>query len=244
MGTAARWVIGIIVGSIIASPFTEPINWWINRYLDGHPQTLPNALAQAWWLIQMAADFIPGGLFPGIALGATIAFLLLRGWKRNRLASPQLQSEDRKRDKVYRRPRSGAYISRIAATTDRGHESFDYSTDGGFVPIGTGDREFRLRFTKASDTSIHLNKEGTNLAGIARIKGARTGSVIDFNDYDSSSRNYTIQTGEHFIVANQKGYFLQGRVIQIQDDTRGAERDGVSFDYEIGDHGQSTFLAL
>jgi hypothetical protein len=84
MRPSAKWVLGIIVGSVIAAPFAEPINWWIGRYLDQNPNTLPDAVAQAWRVIQVATEFIPNGLFPGVALGATIAFLLLRGWRKER----------------------------------------------------------------------------------------------------------------------------------------------------------------
>lgn len=121
---------------------------------------------------------------------------------------------------------------------------FDYSTNNGLVTVGQGDCEFRLRFSKASDTAIHLYKDNTNLSAIARIKGAHSGDQIEFSEHDSSSRVYTIRTGEHFLVVNDKGYFLQGRVTHIQDDTRGTDRDEVRFRYEIGSAGQSRFHAL
>lgn len=81
MRGAARSILATIAVSVVASPFTEPLNWWIGKYLDEHPDAGVSAALGAWNVIQ---EYIPSGLFPGIALGAGFAFILLRGWKEQR----------------------------------------------------------------------------------------------------------------------------------------------------------------
>lgn len=46
------------------------------------------------------------------------------------------------------------------------------------------------------------------------------------------------------MAVNVKGFYLQARIVYIRDDTRGAERDEVCFEYEIGGLGQSEFRAI
>jgi hypothetical protein len=64
---------------------------------------------------------------------------------------------------------------------------------------------------------------------IARVKGAAPGDKLTLDKYDSD--HYTIRLNEAFIAENQSGDILVGRVILIDDDTRGAEADKVLFVY-------------
>src|SRR3954453_23128650 len=81
MRTAAKTVIAAIAASAIAAPFTEPLNWWIGRFLDQHPDAMSSVWARGWGVVEQAVSYIPGGLLPGFAAGAGFAFLMLRGWK-------------------------------------------------------------------------------------------------------------------------------------------------------------------
>ena len=113
-----------------------------------------------------------------------------------------------------------------------GKKVFDYSTHNGLIEVRTDGRNFDLRFTKASDRSIYLHK-GTNVSHIARVKSATTGQLLRLQDYDSTSSAYVIERGEHFLARNAQGYVLGGKIIDIKDDTRGAQNDEVTFVYSI-----------
>lgn len=126
----------------------------------------------------------------------------------------------------------------------RGTTCFEYSTNNGYVVVGGGDKTFGLRFTKASDTSIHVYTDHPSVERIARAKGAKSGEAIDFNDYDSSSRVYTIAEGETFLVKNRDGYYMQARIHSITDDSRGDAQDKVMFDYQINTDKSAQFTGL
>lgn len=134
-------------------------------------------------------------------------------------------------------PKSGAPLPSTGTpfdvVEDGGRVSFDYSTSNGRIQVGSVERLFVMRFTKASDTSIHLTKHGTNLTWIARVRDAPLGSLVDPDGLERSSDDYTIELGGLFMAQNQAGYILQGRIEHIADDGRGAERDELTFAYRI-----------
>ncbi|WP_339030236.1 PIN domain-containing protein [Bradyrhizobium symbiodeficiens] len=109
---------------------------------------------------------------------------------------------------------------------------FDYSTYNGELTLGKGSASVSLRFSKASDTEIHLLIcRGT--AAIARARRIPTGSRISFDDFDSTSSSYRIGLHEVFLAKNQAGFILVGRINAISDDRRGAPKDEVTFTYRI-----------
>jgi len=114
----------------------------------------------------------------------------------------------------------------------RGTVTFDYSTSNGTVAVGHGDATVRVKFSKASNASIHLYQSDHGCK-VARAKGLTKGRAARFRNFDSSSRSYTINLGEYFFANNVYGYTLLGRVNSIKDDSRGDDRDEVVFDYEI-----------
>jgi hypothetical protein len=44
----------------------------------------------------MATEFVPSGLLPGVAIGASLAFLLLRGWVGNRSSDKKAEIRNRR----------------------------------------------------------------------------------------------------------------------------------------------------
>jgi hypothetical protein len=111
--------------------------------------------------------------------------------------------------------------------------AFDYSTKDGMIAVGSGEVSFNLRFSKASNDCIHFYKDNTNLQRIARVKGVKPGELVDVENQDTSSRVYTINLGESFLAINNYGHTLVGRIIDIQDDSRGADHDEVTFTYAL-----------
>lgn len=114
---------------------------------------------------------------------------------------------------------------------DDSFQFFDYSTNNGEVVIRSNGTIFNLAFSKASDTCIHVYSR--NGSKIARCKNIAQNEVVDFNQFDSTSRVYTVHTGEVFLVRNHDGYTLAARIKSISDDTRGAPRDHVAFTYRV-----------
>ena len=130
---------------------------------------------------------------------------------------------------------SPSQSKKVSGHIDRydGRICFDYSTNDGLTKIIWNDIIFSIRFTKSCNTSIHIYKDGTNLTAIARLKDVQSGVEVDFHTFDSTSRVYTVHLGEHFMVRNNDGYFLLGRILSIRDDTRGDKLDEVCFTYSI-----------
>ena len=122
--------------------------------------------------------------------------------------------------------------------------SFDYSTQNGVIVVGTGAASFGLSFTKASDTSIYIYRDHPSIARVARAKNILPGEMITARNVDSTSRTYTIQENEVFLAQNKLGFWLQGRVLEIKDDSRRDDRDEVTFEYVIYPSGQESFEVL
>lgn len=121
---------------------------------------------------------------------------------------------------------------------------FDYSTNDGLVNVVLNAITFEIRFSKASNESIHVYKDGTNLRAIADLRGVNPGDNIDFSAFDSSSRAYTVALGGYFVAQNVDGYFLLARILSIKDDTRGDTNDEVCFAYSIDASKSGRFKAL
>lgn len=126
----------------------------------------------------------------------------------------------------------------------RGTTRFEYSTNDGYVVVGGGEKTFGLRFTKAGDNSIHVYSDHPSVERIARAKGAKSGEALDFADYDSSSRVYTVAEGETFLVKNRNGHYMQARIHSITDDSRGDAMDQVMFDFQINPDKSAQFTGL
>lgn len=119
--------------------------------------------------------------------------------------------------------------------------SFDYSTNDGKLAIEHLGRTFDLAFSKASDLSIHLYRWGTTRR-IARVKKMAINVPTSIDAQETSSRTYTIQLGEGFLVENDAGDVLGGRILNIKDDTRGADCDEVTFAYTVAGPGTRVFI--
>jgi predicted nucleic acid-binding protein len=120
-----------------------------------------------------------------------------------------------------------------------GKRSFDYSTNDGMVDVAGKDTNFILKFSKATNESIHLYRDG-NLARIGRIKAGKSGQRIRPESVETSSRVYTIQKGEYFLAQNTDGRLLAGKILNIADDTKGASHDEIVFLFSINSAGEDT----
>jgi hypothetical protein len=122
-----------------------------------------------------------------------------------------------------------------------GERAFDYSTHNGVIRVDHAGHRFDVAFSKASDTSIHLRKVGTTRR-IGRVKNAELGEIVTIDAIDTTSNQYTIQLNESFVVENEAGAVLAGRIAGIRDDTRGSDRDEVRFFYTINPSGSQVII--
>jgi hypothetical protein len=123
----------------------------------------------------------------------------------------------------------------------KGQITFNYSLNGGVITIGPMGKNFRLRFSKASNTAIHIYRD--NFSYLARVRGKTTGDNLNLAEYQSVD-SIAIQVGEHFLAMNNFGQMVQGRILIIKDDMRNDDSDEVCFDYEIAPVRGGAFLAL
>jgi len=125
---------------------------------------------------------------------------------------------------------------------NNGRITFDYSNNNGRYYIGENDRLFEIKFSKASNASIHMYNDPASIQTIALVKSVEEISSIDNADkYDTSSRTRTPSIGQIVVLKNVYGFYAAVKIIEIKDDTRGDENDEVTFEYIIQASGSSNF---
>lgn len=125
-----------------------------------------------------------------------------------------------------------------------GEVTFDYGAFNGQYVIGTGATEFETRWSKASNTSIHLYNDPPSIHGIAIARGATSIEQIrDASIYDFTSRSRTLRTGEIAVLCNTNGFYAAVQVLRVEDDRRGALSDALTIRYVILPFGEKDFSA-
>ena len=115
-----------------------------------------------------------------------------------------------------------------------GRPRFNYSSNNGKYWIGSGDMEFELKFSKASNTSIHMASDSKGIESIALATSiSEINQIKSIDVFDFTSRVRTPQIGNIVIIKNTAGYYAAVKLIEVTDDTRGDEADEVEFDYVI-----------
>ncbi|MES1985907.1 MAG: TIR domain-containing protein [Pseudomonadota bacterium] len=129
-----------------------------------------------------------------------------------------------------------------ASRSMSGEVTFDYGAFNGRFVIGSGPTEFETKWSKASDTSIHLYNDPASINGIAIAKGATAfDQITDASSYDFTSRSRTPQVGEIAVLLNVNGFYAAVQILHVDDDTRGATADALTIRYAIQADGASGF---
>lgn len=116
----------------------------------------------------------------------------------------------------------------------KGTFTFDYSNNNGEYTIGSGDSAFITKWSKASDISIHAYKDALGVNGaIARVKTPQEWPRAIDESFDFSSRTRTPNIGDIIIWRNSNGNYAATKIIDIKDDTRGADHDELTCEYII-----------
>lgn len=124
--------------------------------------------------------------------------------------------------------------NRYFSVGNSGKFTFDYSNNDGKYVIGTGEYEFVTRWSKASDRSIYVYKDSLGANGaVARVKIPDAWPTVLDDSIDFSSRVRTPEIGDVIIWKNSHGKYAATRIIDIKDDTRGADHDELSCEYVI-----------
>ena len=119
---------------------------------------------------------------------------------------------------------------------------FDYSNHNGRYVIGRGPLEFETKWSKASDTTIHIYNDPSSINGVARAKGCMAISMVsNAESLDYTSRARAIRRGEIAVLRNVDGFYAAIHVIGIKDDSRSGERDELRFRYAIQSNGSDSF---
>lgn len=135
-------------------------------------------------------------------------------------------------------PNSEKYVS----PSPIGTVTFDYSNNNGRYFIGQGELMFELAFSKSSKSNIQLYKDTASIRAVAIAKNANEFSDIsDARIYDSSSRLRRPKINEIAVLQNENGFYAAIKIIDIKDDTRGDEKDEITFIYKIQSNGSPDF---
>jgi hypothetical protein len=122
-----------------------------------------------------------------------------------------------------------------------GRAAFDYSSHDGFYRLGLGNFEFLTRWSKAGSTSIHCYSDRTNIALAIAPLSVQLAAISDASLLDFTSRVRTPKIGQIVVFENHASRYAAARIIRIDDDTRGALRDWLEFDYWIIENGGDDF---
>ena len=127
-------------------------------------------------------------------------------------------------------------------TSPTGEALFDYSNHNGRYVMGEGVLEFETKWTKASDRSIHVYNDPPSINGVAIAKGSSSISeVSSAGVFDFTSRTRTPQHGQVVVFRNTQGIYAAAHILNITDDTRGADHDELHFRYAIQTNGSDDF---
>jgi hypothetical protein len=124
-----------------------------------------------------------------------------------------------------------------------GRADFNYSNNNGRFVLGSGLSVFETAWSKASDTRIHAYIDPPSIAGVALVRDcAEIAKIADPSAYDYTSRTRTVAEGKIVIWRNVNGYYAAVKVLDIEDDTRGAAADRLVFEYVIASRDTGSFV--
>jgi len=123
-----------------------------------------------------------------------------------------------------------------------GQVTFDYSNNDGRYFLGSGEVTFEVKFSSASNRSIHVYKDPKSIKKIALAYEIDDFSKVgNAENLNYSSRTRTPHTNEIVILVNQSNYYAAIKIIEVKARSHGAKRDKVTFSYEILKNKSSVF---
>ena len=108
--------------------------------------------------------------------------------------------------------------------------------------IGSGVAEFETKWSKASDTSIHVVNDPASIHDVAIDLNATTiHEVTKARTLDYTSRVRSPTTGQIVVLRNGNGFYAAVQILNIKDETRGEDSDELHFLYAIQGDGTDNF---
>ena len=116
-------------------------------------------------------------------------------------------------------------------TSLSGEAVFNYANHDGRYVIGRGSLEFETKWTKASNTSIHVYNDPPSINGVAlgRRDWTDIDQVTSAASLDYTSRSRIPLVGQVVVFRNMAGFYAAVQVLGIKDDTRGDDSDELRF---------------
>lgn len=123
-----------------------------------------------------------------------------------------------------------------------GRAAFDYSSYDGRYVIGSEVLEFETKWSKSSDTSIYIYSDPPSINGIALARACTSISQVkNAKSLDYTSRVRKVDLGKVVVLRNTNGFYAAVHVLEIRDDSRGADKDEIRFRYAIQPDGSDSF---
>jgi len=115
-----------------------------------------------------------------------------------------------------------------------GEATFDHTNNNGTFTVGHQEFIFDLKFSNASNTSIHIYNDNSTIDSIAEASDCSSiNEIADATIYDSSSRNRTINESGIVLFKNNNGFFCAIKILDINAKSHGSEINQVSIEYRI-----------
>ncbi len=136
-------------------------------------------------------------------------------------------------------------VAKYFSPTYTGTVNFDYSNNDGRYFIGIREFLFELYFAKSSDKNIQLLNDPASIKSVAVVKNKTDIlDIVDASAYDTSSRFRRPNVNQIAVLQNINGFYAAIKILNINDDTRGAKFDEITFDYAIQTNGSPDFTSL
>lgn len=124
----------------------------------------------------------------------------------------------------------------------KGEVTFDYSQNGGFFLIGTGELEFNTKWTRGDAMTIHFYKANSGIKNIGLVRDVyRINELSNARDHIDSSPNITPQEHQIVIIENVYGNYAAIKIIDIKSSLHGDNKDELTFGYVINPNGGTDF---
>jgi diaminohydroxyphosphoribosylaminopyrimidine deaminase / 5-amino-6-(5-phosphoribosylamino)uracil reductase len=138
---------------------------------------------------------------------------------------------------------NSAFIGAFRANPELASEAaFNFTRNDGVYTIGHGHLLFETRWSNASNDSIHVYRDRTNLRGVGIARGAKSFTEVrDASAYDMSSRVQTPHKGEIIVLQNEKEHFAVLKIVDVRARSHGDTYDSVSIEYHINPDGSGVF---
>ncbi|QSE96515.1 hypothetical protein [Fulvivirga lutea] len=128
-----------------------------------------------------------------------------------------------------------AFIEQYKANPKlEGQIIFDYTNNNGTYTVGYQEYMFDLKFSNASNRSIHIYNDNANIDCISEVLDCtQISQIVDASIYDSSSRSRTINNSGIAIFRNINGHYCAIKINSISARSHGDKLNEVNIDYKI-----------